>query len=154
MNEFLKRLLLTFGKVFTDGMTEDQAITSIKTLIEEKDAKILSLTAELTTKEARISDLTPLANDGKAYRDTLIAEYVTSKAKLGEVAETPEAQDMVKKVAATYPIAFLQAEVKTLQTRVEEKFPATGQLTGDERRDKSKDGKKSWKEDNPLVPKD
>ena len=26
MNEFLKRLLLTFGKVFTDGMTEDQAI--------------------------------------------------------------------------------------------------------------------------------
>ena len=54
-----------------------------------------------------------------------------------------------------YPIAFLQSEVKTLETRVEEKFPSRGQLTGDERRDKSTDGgEKSWKDENPLVPKE
>ena len=53
------------------------------------------------------------------------------------MAETPEAQGKIKTVAEKYPVAFLKDEVKHLQKRVEEKFPAAGQLKGDERRDKS-----------------
>jgi len=155
MNEFLKRLLLTFNKVFTDGMTEDQAIASVKALMDEKDSQITALTTELAEKNTKITELTPLASDGKAFRDQLVGEYVTSKAKLGEVAETAEAQNEVRTVAAAYPIGFLQSEVKTLQARVEEKFPSKPQLTGDERRDKTTDGgEKSWRDDNPLVPED
>ena len=154
MTEFLKRLLLTFNKAFTDGMTEDQAIASVKALMDEKDGKIATLTTELAGKDAKIAELAPLASDGKAFRDKLVTDYVTSKAKLGEVAETPEAQAQVREVAGTYPISFLQSEVKTLRARVEEKFPSKGQLTGDERRDKSADGEKGWKEKNPLVPED
>ena len=75
--------------------------------MDEKDGKIAALTTDLAAKETKITELTPLAADGKAFRDKLVTDYVTSKAKLGEVAETPEAQDQVRVVVATYPIFFI-----------------------------------------------
>ncbi len=154
MNEFLKMYLKSLGKVITDGMTDAQAIDAIKVAMDERDGKIAALTTDLGKKDAKIAELAPLAADGKAFRDDLVGKYVTSKAKLGEVAETPEAQDKVKAVAATYPIDFLQSEVKSLEDRVFEKFPNEKELASDDRRDKSDDlarGEKSWRKKNPLA---
>jgi hypothetical protein len=157
MNEFLKRLLRTLGKSFSEGMTEDQAVAAVKSLVDEKDTEIKRLAGEVSARDEKISGLTPLAADGKAFREELVTQYVSQKAKLGDVAETPEAQTAVKTVASSYPIQFLKDEVKCLDKRVAEKFPDTPNLPGDTRTDKSKDGtkgEKAWQEENPLVPKD
>jgi hypothetical protein len=155
MNEFLKRLLLSLGKAFTDTMTDEQGFAQVKALMDEKDLKITTLTTDLSVRDSQIAELIPLAADGKAFRDDLVTQYVVAKSKLGEVAETPEAQKVVTDVAVTYPIAFLQSEVKTLEKRVFEKFPDTGKLRGSQgenRQTGSEGGEKTWKEKNPLVP--
>lgn len=159
MEKFLKMLSTMYGKNFT----EENALDNIKALLDVKDAKILELQEGNKTVKAledkvkllepfeqRAKDLEPLAADGKAYRDSLVADYVSLKAKLGEVAETPEAQGKVKAVTEKYPVDFLKEEVKHLQTRVEEKFPCDPQLKGDARRDKSG----NTKPENLLIPKD
>ena len=154
MEKFLKMLQRIFpGKAFT---TEDNLPDEIKAALDAHaqgvaDVKVADAVKPLNEK---IAELTPLAADGKAYRDGLVAQYVALKAKLGEVAETPEAQDIVKSVAAAYPIDFLKSEVDTLQKRVEEKFPDEPKTKGDDRQDKSEDGgAKDWRKDNPLTPK-
>jgi hypothetical protein len=150
MKELITRLKMLFpGKTFS----EENLHAEIKALLDEKDVTITGKDTAIAEKDKRIAELTPLAADGKAYRDDLISKYVAAKAKLGEVVETPEAQDKVKAVAAAYPIDFLKSEVDALQKRVDEKFPAEPQLPGDARTDKSGDGK-DWKKNNPLVPKD
>lgn len=159
MEKFLKMLSTMYGKNFT----EENALDNIKAILDVKDAKILELQETIKTVKAleakvallapfeqRAKDLEPLATDGKAYRDSLISDYVSLKAKLGEVAETPEAQGKVKVVVERYPVDFLKEEVKHLQKRVEEKFPCDPQLKGDDRRDKSGDVKSV----NKLIPKD
>lgn len=159
MEKFLEMLSTMYGKTFT----EKNALDNIKALLDVKDAKILELQEEnktvkaleekvklLAPLEQRVKDLEPLAADGKAYRDSLVSDYVSLKAKLGEVAETPEAQGKVKAVVEKYPVDFLKEEVKHLQKRVEEKFPTEGQLKGDDRRDKSG----AEKPKNLLIPKD
>ena len=156
MNEFLKKLAKALGKVFSDD--EEKAVNEIKALIDEKETTITAQKSKISEMETTIAGLSPLAADGKAFRDGLVTDYVTAKAKLGEVAETPEAQKVVRDVAVTYPIGFLKSEVKSLQDRVAEKFPDTPQTHGDDRRDKSTDGKTTQTggekgiKDNPLVP--
>ena len=159
MEKFLKMLSTMYGKNFT----EENALDNIKALLDVKDAKILELQETikivkaledkvklLEPLEQKVKDLEPLAADGKAYRDSLVSDYVSLRAKLGEVAETPEAQGKVKAVVERYPVDFLKEEVKHLQKRVEEKFPCDPQLKGDDRRDKSGDTKSK----NLLIPKD
>ena len=161
MNEMLMKLAKAFGKVFSENV--DAAVAEIKALFDGKDAEIAIHKTEIEAQKTKVSDLekrigelAPQAEDGKAYRDDLVGRYVTSKAKLGEVAETPEAQGKVKAVAALYPIDFLKLEVDVLDKRVAEKFPDHPQTKGDERRDKSEDGgkNKSFEEGskNPIVP--
>lgn len=155
----LKKLLEKFSKAFDKNFSEENALDTVKSMLLERDRKINELETgknaletrvkELEPLVAKAKELEPLAADGKAYRDSLIADYVSSKAKLGEVAETPEAQDKVKAVAQLYPVDFLRDEVKNLKKRVEEKFPATGQTKGDDRQDKSGQGQKV----NKLIPK-
>lgn len=152
MKELMKLLARLFpGKLFTeDGLTDE-----LKTAVEDHAKAHAAAEVEKAVKplNEKIAELTPLAADGKAFRDDLVSKYVANKAKLGEVAETPEAQDKVKAVVAAYPMDFLRAEVDSLEKRVAEKFPAEQQLAGDERRDKSKDtGEGDWKKKNPLVP--
>jgi hypothetical protein len=145
MKTLIEKLKMLFPK---RTFSEENVADEIKTLIDEKDAAI-------TAKEARITELSPLAADGKAYRDGLVTQYVSQKAKLGEVAETPEAQEKVKTVAAVYPIDFLKSEVEALERRVAEKFPNKPQTKGDDRTDKSEDsGEVDWKKKNPIVPDD
>ncbi len=136
----MKILLVTLAGIFTKTLSPD---------ISEEDLG-KEIRGLIEAKDARIAELVPLAEDGKAYREDLVKTYVANKAKLGEVAETPEAQNSLKQVAVGYPLDFLKSEVAHLQKRVEEKFPAEGQLSGDDRRDKSGDGKGTG--DNPLVP--
>lgn len=154
MEKFLKILQRIFpGKVFT---TEDNIADELKAALDAHaqgvaDVKVAEAVKPLNEK---ITELTPLAADGKAYRYGLATQYVTLKAKMGEVAETPEAQEKVKTVAGSYPIDFLKSEVDVLQKRVEEKFPTEPQTIGDDRQDKSGDGAgaKDWKKNNPLTP--
>lgn len=134
MKEFLKKLSSALGKTFSEDSAET-AVEQVKTLVAEKDAKI--------------AELAPLAADGKAYREELVAGYVASRAKLGEVTEKTEDQESLKKVVSAYPIEFLKSESKILAQRVAEKFPTGSQLAGDPSRDKS-----AKANDNPLIPKD
>jgi hypothetical protein len=118
----------------------------VETAVTEKDLRIKAL----EPFELKVTELTPLAADGKAYRDDLVGKYIAGKAKLKECAETPEAQETLKKVVTAYPIDFLKSEVVHLQARVNEKFPAGSELADDadpEKRDKSKSGSKK---PNPL----
>jgi len=146
-NKKMKDLLEKLAKKFSKTFTEDNIVDEIQAMLAEKDKTI-------SEKDARINELSPLAEDGKTWRDGLIADYVKLKAKLGEVAETPEGQEPLKKVAQGYPIDFLKTEVAHLQKRVDEKFPAEAQTKGDERRDKTADGggEKDYTKDNPLTP--
>lgn len=153
MEKLLKILQRLFpGKSFTEDGLGDELKAAL-------DAHAQAVAVEETAKAVKplnekIAELAPLAADGKTYRDGLVTQYVTLKAKIGEVAETPEAQEVVKKVAAAYPIDFLKAEVDVLQKRVDEKFPAEPQTQGDDKKDKSKEGtgEKDWTKDNPLTP--
>ncbi len=152
MKNLVKKLMQAFGKVFTDD-DEEKLFEEIKGLVGDRDTKITALTTELQQQKDKVAELTPLAADGKAYRDALVTDYVTARTKLGECDEKPESQDALRKVAAGYPVDHLKKEVALLQDRVAEKFPDQPQTKGDMRKDKSADGKeKSWKEKNPLVP--
>jgi hypothetical protein len=153
MKSLVTKLMKAFNTVFSED--EEKLFDEIKALLDGKDTEITAHKTAITGLEAKVTELTPLAADGKAYRDGLIADYVAAKAKLNECPETPEAQGELKKVAAGYPVDFLKSEVTHLQARVAEKFPDKGQLEGDNRRDKSSDGKtKGWQEENPLIPKE
>jgi hypothetical protein len=154
MEKFLKILQRLFpGKSFTEDGLSDELKAALDA--HAKSASDEAVATAVKPLNEKIAELSPLAADGKAYRDGLITQYVTLKAKLGEVAETPEAQDKVKAVAAAYPIDFLKSEVAALEKRVDEKFPAEPQTKGDERRDKSGDGGAvDWKKKNPVVPDD
>jgi hypothetical protein len=144
MKELIDKLKILFpGRVWT----EENLHIEIKTLVDESAGSKDGLLSE---KDAKIKELSSAASDGKAYRDDLVVQYVTNKAKLGECTETPEAQAAVKSVASTYPIAFLKTEVEALIKRVTEKFPDTAKLKGDDTRDKSEDGEKK----NVLIPPD
>lgn len=127
-------LLAAMGiKGLVETASEDQVAAGVKALLEEKDAKIKAL-----EKDAEV---------GKAYREDLVTQYVAAKAKLGEVTEREDEQKQLKAVAAGYPLDFLRSELKHLQARVEAKFPAEHQTTGDDgnaQREKSTD--------NPLIP--
>jgi hypothetical protein len=149
MKSLFKILAKLFpGKSFTEEGLADEIKEAIeemkqkaKQALDDAVAPLKAKIAELEPLQTKVKELEPLAADGKAYRDGLVSEYVANKAKLGEVAETPEAQEAVKKVAAGYPVDFLKSEVKHLESRVAEKFPADPQLKGDMRKDKSADGK-------------
>lgn len=150
----MEKLLAKLAKMFDKNFTEENTVENIKAMVDAKDTEIKVMQEKIKTVKAledrikqlepleqKVKDLEPLAADGKAFRDGLITDYIALKAKLKEVAETSEAQKTVKDVVEKYPVEFLKQEVKHLQTRVEEKFPAEGQLKGDARRDKSNDGK-------------
>ncbi len=129
-------LLAAMGvKALSDTATEEQVAAGVKALIAEKDAQIKALEKD--------------AEEGKAYRNDLVTQYVTAKAKLGEVTEKAEDQNQLKSVAAGYPLDFLKGEIKHLQARVDAKFPAEHQTKGsDGEEQRQKDAS-----DNPLIPK-
>lgn len=156
MDKVFKILQRLFpGKTFTEDGLGDELKAALDA--HAKTASDEAVATAVKPLNEKITELSPLAADGKVYRNGLVTQYVTLKAKLGEVAETPEAQDKVKAVASGYPIDFLKSETDALQKRVEEKFPAEPQTPGDMRQDKTGDkvsGTTDWKTSNPIVPDD
>lgn len=146
--EKLKELLALFAAKFTKTFTEENVIEGIIGFISEKDA-------EITTLKGQVAELSPLAADGKAYREELITKYVTLKTKLEEIpADSPEKQADAKKVAASFPIEFLKSEASALQKRVDEKFPVEKENLQSEDPNKGRKEDKDWKVKNPLVVED
>jgi hypothetical protein len=126
-------LLLSLGmKSITETATEEQIAAGMKMLIDEKDAAAKALE--------------PDAALGKAYREKTVGDYVAAKQKLGEVEDTEEAKSALKAAASRFEFSFIEGELKHLEKRVTEKFPATGQLSGTHGTDNSKTDK------NPLIP--
>ncbi len=142
MQELLERLKIFFGRNFSESGLYDE----IKVAVDEKVA--LAVEGAKKPLQEEIKKLQPLAEDGKAYRASLMNEYVSLKVKLGEVSEKPENQEALKGVIGAYPIDFLKAEIALLKTRVYEKFPAESQLTGGDIDRATGEKKKK----NPLIP--
>lgn len=134
--ESMKLLIATlvgFGlKTLTDTATEEQVAAGIKALIDEKAAAIKALEED--------------AELGKAFREKTVADFVAAKQKLGEAGDTDEEQAALKAAVSRFDFGFLVNEVKHLEKRVAEKFPAAGQLAGSNGHDNSKSDK------NPLIP--
>lgn len=132
MKDLLAKLKALYGKTFSeDGLFEElKAFVAEKVTAVEEAAKTAkaALDAEILELKTKVAELSPLAADGKTFRDGLVVTYVTLKAKMEECAVTPEAQDKLKTVVATYPVDFLKSEVGHLEKRVAEKFPAESEL--------------------------
>jgi len=141
LEELLASMKIFFGRTFS----KENIFDELKTAHAEKITEaVQAATSPLNTE---IKRLQPLANDGTAYRNGLMTEYVGLKVKLSEASEKPENQDALKEVIQTYPIDFLKAEIGLLKTRVYAKFPAESQLgAGDFERSSGKSKK------NPLIP--
>lgn len=136
MKEFLKSLADALGLT----LEEATALDTVK-------AAFAKITAEVTGLKEQITGLTMLAEVGKKYQADLVARYVGAKAKLGEVETTEDAQKGMKAVVETFPLNFIELEVKALEKRVCEKFPAEHQLPGtDGNQQRTKTS------DNPLIP--
>lgn len=135
----VEKILQNLSALCGKSLTADNAVEEVKSILETQRNEVSDL-------KARVEELTPLASDGKAYRGNLVSKYVASKAKLGEVEETPEAQDKVKSVISSYPMDFLKSEVEVLEKRVMEKFPDSALHSADP--DAERDGGKV----NPLIP--
>jgi hypothetical protein len=135
----------------------EDAVGPLNTKIAElepfkaKVAELEPFKAKVAGLETEIAVLTPLAADGKTYRDGLVADYVKAKALLKEVSDKPEDQEKVKKIAQGFEVDFLKTEVALLSKRVAETHPGGSELggTGDP------EGKKKAgeKKENPLKPK-
>lgn len=106
-----------------------------------------TVSALLDEKDAKITELTPHADAGKKFRKVLVGDYVKLKIKIGDIpADKPEKKEATEKMAEQLDLEFLQDEIKSLQARVDEKFPAEGQLDPDDP-EKTKGADK-----NPLIP--
>ncbi len=153
LKKFLKSLSQKLGKVFS----EENAIDEIKELFDGKKTEMDALIkkvdekdATITEKDKTISDLTPLAEDGKAYRKELVDSYVTLRTKLEEIpADDETKQKQAREIAESFPVDFLKSEAETLRKRVDEKFPDNGQLNTDDPNKKRTETK-----ENKLKPQD
>lgn len=143
MNKLLLLLSGVLGKSFADTTTEEQVITEVKAALQAKDAQIATLQTEK-------SALASLAQDGKAFRENLTADYVRMKAALGEAETDATKQEGVKAFAAAMPLDMLKAETKHLEARMRLKFP-DGQIASGDHNTSRGEGKE---DDNPLVVKD
>lgn len=143
----LKALLgKVLGKKFGEDVTEEQIVRTVESVLVEKDGQIKTL-------ETEKAELSFMAEIGRKYRKKLTDNYVRMKTALGECAETEEAGTRLKTLVEPLHVDFLEGEVRMLEERMAEKFPAQGQLKGDMRRDRSADGAGGGADaDNVLIP--
>lgn len=145
--EKLKEFLGSIKEIIGEAVTESNVTEKIKSVLAKATDQVKELTTKNTELEKQVKELTPLADYGKAYRDDSEKEYIRCKALMGEVQETPEAQDKVKGFLKNMDMDFILDEVKTLQARVHAKFPDKSQFT--KTKDAPKPGETNAKED-PL----
>jgi hypothetical protein len=125
-------LLVGMGiKTLVADATEEQISAGIKALAEEKDL--------------RIKELEPLAADGKAYRDDLIADTVKFAALIGEVADDEKSKKDEEDFLKSVPIARLKAQRDKYEAKAREKFPTHTIFTGKDQGDREQRGKDAEK---------
>ncbi|MDP2167972.1 MAG: hypothetical protein Q8J64_06550 [Thermodesulfovibrionales bacterium] len=105
MKELLERLSKVFGKVFTETGIVDE----VKVFLGEKDAKI--------------SELMPLAEDGRAYRKGLVDDALKFGTLIGEYSTDGSAQEAEGKFLATLPIDRLKAMRDKFELAARVQFP-------------------------------
>lgn len=124
----LVAMLVGFGiKSLTETATEEQIAAGMKALIDEKNAKI--------------SELEPVAADGKAYRDDLVAETVKFAALLEEIGTDEKAKKEEEDFLKTVPIARLKSQRDRYETKAREKFPTHTIFAGKDQSDREQRGK-------------
>jgi hypothetical protein len=134
--KMLVAMLVGLGiKSLTETATEDQIAAGIKALNDEKDAKIKALE--------------PLAEEGKAYRKSLVEDAVKFGSLIDEVPVDADAQKKESDFLATLPLDRLKMTRDKFETKAREKFPThtifTGKDQGD-REDRSKEGEQRSQE--------
>ena len=155
MKELLAILAMLFNKSFTEeGLGAqikeafDALMQKMRKDLDEAKAALQAKTDEVVAMQKKLDDLTPLADEGKAFRADLCEKYALARKKLGDIDDKPETFETAKKTSAGFGIDFLKSELQVLERRVAEKFPAEASFKGeDPNKDKSNpNGKKK----NPL----
>ncbi len=147
-----KELQKILQRIFRNkNFTQENLEDDVKTALDEHvSSKVPAAVAEAKRPlETQIAELIPLAEEGKTYRKSLVEQYATLKAKLGDIDEKPETREKTLKIAGNFDIDFLLEEINILGKRVEEKFPSDLQLKGGDIKDRSAAGEKN---NNPLIP--
>lgn len=126
--KMLVSMLVGLGlKSLTETATEEQIAAGIKTLADEKDAKI--------------SELEGKAADGEAYRNDLIADTVKFAALLEEIGTDEKAQKEEADFLKTVPIARLKSQRDKYEAKARDKFPTHTIFTGKDQSDREQHGK-------------
>jgi hypothetical protein len=116
-------LLVGMGlKSLTDTATEEQVAAGIKSLVEEKEAKIKELEGK--------------AADGEAYRTDLVADAVKFASLIGEVADDEKAKKDEGDFLKTLPIARLKMQRDKYEAKAREKFPTHAVFSGKDQTDR------------------
>lgn len=117
------------GKTLAVDTSEEALLNEVKTLVSGKDAKI--------------KELEPLAEEGKAYRADLVADTVKFASLIGEIEDNEKAKKDEEEFLKTVPIARLKAQRDKYESRAREKFPAHAMFTGKDQGDREKQGQEA-----------
>ena len=125
-------------KTLIADATEDQITAGIKSLVEEKDAKIKELEGK--------------AADGEAYRNDLVTDTVKFAALIGEVDDTEKAKKEEEDFLKTLPIARLKSQRDKYEAKAREKFPTHTVFQGKDQSDRDnrqEEGEKQHQDQKP-----
>lgn len=127
MKDFIEKLKKVFNKAFT----EEGVVDEIRTMVEEKDAKI--------------RELTPLADEGKAFRKSLVDDTIRYGVMLDEIKTETEEQKKEADFLATLPIERLKTMRDKFEKTAREKFPDKFTFAGKDTSDREKTGEAAKK---------
>lgn len=130
MKEFLAKLGKALG--LSKALEEDNALEAVKSAFDAKDAEITEL-----------KKLEPLAEEGKAYRKSLVDDAVKFGALIEEVPGDADGQKKEVEFLATLPLDRLKATRDKYEAKAREKFPTHTIFTGKDQEDREKRGKES-----------
>ena len=140
----------------TEPSTQGDKNMEIEVELKEVKDKFSDLTVKYTTLEnehkslketlgikdgASVQDIKALAADGKAYRESQVKEYARLGRLAGKLPDDPEKLKAKEAVIASFPMDFLQDEIKNLRDEVRRTHPDQAELPGEELKDKRTNGK-------------
>lgn len=123
MKEFLARLGKALG--LSKALEEDSAIEAVKGALAAKDTEI-----------ADLKKLEPLAEEGKAYRKSLVEEAVKFGTLIEEIPTDADGQKKESEFLATLPLERLKMTRDKYETRARAKFPTHSVFTGKDQTDR------------------
>ncbi|GAB63097.1 MAG: hypothetical protein DWB56_06755 [Candidatus Jettenia sp.] len=127
MKEFLEKLARKLGKSFT----EERAVEEIVALISEKDAKITALES--------------LAEEGRAYRKHLVDDVLRFGVMVDEIPADEEGQKKESTFINTWPIDRIKVLRDKYEVKAREKFPDKFTFKSKDEADRNEKGKEAEK---------